>query len=69
MTETDKPKPLDDAQMDQVEGGGMTGSDPGTSGYEPVTLERGARAPYIGETEKNVWKAPAGVTHDTEFEN
>ena len=68
MTETDKPKPLDDAQMDQVEGGGLMDTNAGTFGFEPVTMERGAQAPYIGETEKNVWKAPAGVTHDTEFE-
>lgn len=89
MTDKDKEaETLTDAALDEVQGGGLLDAEPGTFGFEAVTLERGIRRAggrlpghtpewtdhndadpgYIGETEKNVWKAPAGVTRDTEFE-
>ena len=69
MIPPERPEPMDDADLDTVSGAGLLDSEPGTfgakpAGFEPVTLERGA----VGETEKSVWKAPAGVTHSTEFE-
>ena len=61
MGKTDRPARVADADLDGVEGGGLTDTQPGPTGYEPVTLERGLAKRYIGETEKNVWKAPANV--------
>ena len=68
-----KPEAIDDAELDRINGGGLLDAKSGTFGFEPITLERGAHTPewrnlndsdpgrYIGETEKNVWKAPAGT--------
>jgi hypothetical protein len=64
---------VDDADLDTMQGGGLFDTKSGTFGFEPITLERGTHTPewrnlsdsdpgrYIGETEKNVWKAPAGT--------
>lgn len=65
----DKPEVIADTALEMVDGGGLLDTSAGTFGFEPITLERGAKVRYIGETEKNVWKAPAGVTHDEAFED
>ncbi|MEM1299362.1 MAG: hypothetical protein AAGH68_08770 [Pseudomonadota bacterium] len=71
-----KPETLSDSDLEETQGGGLLDSEAGTFGFEPITLERGVRRPatapewtnpndgdpgYIGETEKNVWKTPAGI--------
>ena len=70
---TGKPEAIKDAELDAAIGGGLSGTESGAFGFEPITLERGVHSPewrnprkgdaggYIGETEKNVWKAPAGT--------
>ena len=74
MNKDGKTEALADDALDDVHGGGLMDAEPGTFGFEAVTLERGlgpAHTPewtdhnpsdpgYVGETEKNVWKAPAG---------
>ncbi len=67
------PEAIDDTALDAATGGRLMDTESSTFGFEPITLERGARAPewrkprkgdaggFIGETEKNVWKAPAGL--------
>lgn len=61
MTDRKKPTPLDDQDVADVQGGGRLDSAAGTLGYEAITLERGVKAPYIGETEKNARKRRGGV--------
>lgn len=61
MSDRKKSEALEDEDLERARGGGLL-ADP--FGYEPITLERGAKAGYIGETEKNVWKAPAGFSKD-----
>ena len=60
-TMSDKPEAIEETELDAVNGGGLLDTESGTFGFEPITLERGVKAPYIGETEKGVWKAPAGL--------
>ena len=50
---------LDDDALDRTCGGGLLDTEAGTFG---------AKSRYIGETEKGIWKAPAGlrVTHGAE---
>ncbi|MEL7467050.1 MAG: hypothetical protein AAFN27_01265 [Pseudomonadota bacterium] len=43
---------LDDDALDRTCGGGLLDTEAGTFG---------AKSRYIGETEKGVWKAPAGL--------
>lgn len=60
---------LDEHDLDQIVGGGVMETpvggwgkgvvDPGIADPRKV-----ARARYIGETEKTVWKAPAGTRSD-----
>lgn len=56
------PREIDETALEDVNGGGLLDAEPGTFGTAPR---------YIGETEKSVWKAPAGqeITHDPAFEN
>ncbi|MBY8977234.1 hypothetical protein KHP62_15555 [Rhodobacteraceae bacterium NNCM2] len=57
MPDQKKPQEISDPSLDVVTGGGLSAPSPQTKigqGGVPSTQ-------YIGETEKNVWKAPAGL--------
>ncbi len=66
MAKREKPEALEDDALDQAKGGGLL---PDPFGVVQGTPGRGTATPYIGETEKNIAKAPAGVTHDKAFED
>lgn len=63
MTDQDKPNPLRDGELDDMSGGGNPGVTEELYGAYNVIVpgKTGQLTRYIGETEKNVWKAPAGV--------
>lgn len=62
------PTPLGERELENVAGGGLLDTEAGTFGFEPITLERGAKALFIGETEKNIRQSTGSVTHDKSFE-
>lgn len=55
VVEKKKPETLNDDTLDGIEGAGLMGTEAGTFGFEPITLERGVRA-------------RKSDTYDTEFE-
>lgn len=68
MTDRTEPRKVPEDDLDVVQGGGRVPA------HTPEWTNRAEGDPgYIGETEKNVWKAPAGteasLTHDVQFEH
>ena len=60
MADREKPEKLNDSDLDGAEGGGVFGTPSG--GWGSRWSDHNPSDPgYIGETEKNVWKAPAGT--------
>ena len=60
MSKDEKAKPLADTELDKAQGGGVFGTPSG--GWGDRWSDHNPSDPgYIGETEKNVWKAPAGT--------
>lgn len=55
MPDAKKPETLDDATLDDISGG------PTEELFGAYNLKLSNTTGYIGETEKNVWKAPAGL--------
>ena len=79
MADETDPKPLSTDDLDTVQAGGLLDTEAGGFGAKAKRRSRPAHTPewtnlndsdpgYVGETEKNVWKAPAGLTHDPVFE-
>ena len=56
MTRKDQPESIDDATLDDISGG------PTEELFGAYNFKLLGSAEFIGETEENVWKAPAGVT-------
>ncbi len=56
MMHKDQPESIDDATLDDISGG------PTEELFGAYNFNVSGSSGFIGETEKNVWKAPAGVT-------
>lgn len=71
MTNKEKPKTVNDTDLDQAQGGGVFGTPAGGWGRrwsDHDNSDPGMASRYIGETEKNVRMTPAGTEASVVFE-